>query len=140
MLQQTLNIETKLRTVVESVWFDDVKTGNFDLAVGAVVSTLLDPSDYFNAWYKKDGPQNYGFWVNEKFNALLPQIDSEVDPAKRLAAIRDAEMIMEQDPPVLPICWEKINDVWYNYVKGHNPKDYFGIYDVVRFDTFWLDK
>jgi hypothetical protein len=25
-------------------------------------------------------------------------------------------------------------------VKGHNAKDYFGIYDVVRFDTFWLDK
>ena len=140
MLQQALNIETKLRTVVESVWFDDVKTGNFDLAVGAVVSTLLDPSDYFNAWYKKDGPQNYGFWENEKFNALLPQIDAEVDPAKRLAVIRDAEMIMEQDPPVLPICWEKINDVWYNYVKGHNPYEYFGIYDCVRFDTFWLDK
>ena len=36
---------------------------------------------------------------------------------------------MEQDPPVLPVAWEKINDVWYNYVKGHNPKDYFGIYD-----------
>jgi peptide/nickel transport system substrate-binding protein len=140
MLQQALNIETKLRTVVESVWFDDVKTGNFDLAVGAVVSTLLDPSDYFNAWYKKDGPQNYGFWVNEKFNALLPTIDSEVDPAKRLAVIREAEMIMEQDPPVLPICWEKINDVWYDYVKGHNPYEYFGIYDCVRFDTFWLDK
>jgi peptide/nickel transport system substrate-binding protein len=140
MLQQALNIETKLRTVVESVWFDDVKTGNFDLAVGAVVSTLLDPSDYFNAWYKKDGPQNYGFWDNEKFNALLPKIDAEVDPAKRLAVIREAEMIMEQDPPVLPICWEKINDVWYDYVKGHNPYEYFGIYDCVRFDTFWLDK
>ncbi len=140
MLQQALNVQTNLRTVVESVWFDDVKTGNFDLAVGAVVSTLLDPSDYFNAWYKKDGPQNYGFWVNEKFNALLPQIDTEVDPAKRLAVIREAEMIMEQDPPVLPISWEKINDVWYNYVKGHNPYEYFGIYDCVRFDTFWLDK
>jgi peptide/nickel transport system substrate-binding protein len=25
-------------------------------------------------------------------------------------------------------------------VKGHNPKHYFGIYDVVRFDTVWLDK
>jgi peptide/nickel transport system substrate-binding protein len=25
-------------------------------------------------------------------------------------------------------------------VKGHNPKEYFGIYDCVRFDTFWLDK
>ncbi|MEA2815624.1 MAG: peptide/nickel transport system substrate-binding protein [Rhodospirillaceae bacterium] len=140
MLQQALGIQTNLRTVVESVWFDDIKSGNFDLAIGAVVSTLLDPSDYFNAWYKKDGPQNYGFWVNDKFNALLPQIDTEVDAAKRLALIREAEMLMEQDPPVLPVAWENINDVWYNYVKGHNPKEYFGIYDCVRFDTFWLDK
>jgi hypothetical protein len=47
---------------------------------------------------------------------------------------------MEADPPLLPVAWEKINDVWYNYVKGHNPHDYFGIFDVVRFDTVWLDK
>ena len=116
------------------------RAGNFDLAIGAIVSTLLDPSDYFNAWYSKGGPQNYSFWDNDEFNALLPQIDREVDPAKRLALIRQTEAIMEQDPPLLPVAWEKINDVWYNYVKGHNPKDYFGIYDVVRMDTFWLDK
>jgi ABC-type transport system substrate-binding protein len=140
MLQQTLNVETKLRPVVESVWFDDTKVGNYDLAIGAVVSTLLDPSDYFNAWYGKDGPQNYSFWDNKKFQDILVQIDSEVDPAKRLALIRETEKIMENDPPVLPICWEKIIDVWYNYVKGVNPYEYFGVYDVVRQDTVWLDK
>src|SRR5262245_51365811 len=58
MLQQTINVECKLRTVVESVWFDDAAAGNFDLCVGAIVSTLLDPSDYFNAWYRTGGPQN----------------------------------------------------------------------------------
>jgi peptide/nickel transport system substrate-binding protein len=140
MLQQALTMECKLRTVVESVWFDDIKSGNYDVAVGAVVSTLLDPSDYFNAWYKKDGPQNYSGWSNDEFNQLVPQIDSEVDLAKRLALIHTAEDILEREVPVFPICWEKINDVWYNYVKGHNPKDYFGIYDVVRMDTMWLDK
>ncbi len=140
MLQQTLNIETKLRTVVESVWFDDIKSGNYDMAIGAIVSTLLDPSDYFNAWYKKDGPQNYSNWDNAKFNDLVTLIDREVDAAKRLALIRQAEDIMEQDVPMFPVCWEKINDIWYNYVKGHNPKEYFGIYDVVRMDTMWLDK
>ena len=77
--------------MVESVWFDDIASGNFDLAIGAIVSTLLDPSDYFNAWYSKGGPQNYSVWDNDEFNALLPQIDSEVDPAKRLALIRKAE-------------------------------------------------
>ena len=108
------------------------RTGKFDLAIGAIVSTLIDPSDYFNAWYKKGGPQNYSQWDNPKFNALLPGIDSEVDPKKRLELIRQAEMIMEEDPPLLPMSWEKINDGWYNYVKGHRPNDYFGIYDVVR--------
>jgi peptide/nickel transport system substrate-binding protein len=139
MLQQ-INIQCNLRTVVESVWFDDTKAGNFDLAVGAIVSTLLDPSDYFNAWYGKDGPQNYSFWDNKEFQILSAQIDREVDPAKRIALAHQAEAIMEKDPPVLPVSWEQINDVWYNYVKGHNPYEYFGIYDVVRLDTFWLDK
>ena len=140
MLQQTLNIECNLRTVVESVWFDDIKSGNYDLAIGAIVSTLLDPSDYFNAWYGKDGPQNYSFWDNKKFNDLVDQIDRESDPAKRLALVRQAEAIMEEDPPVLPVAWEKINDVWYNYVKGLNPYDFFGVYDVIRQDTVWLEK
>jgi peptide/nickel transport system substrate-binding protein len=140
MLQQTLNVETNLRTVVESVWFDDVKNGNYDLAMGAIVSTLLDPSDYFNAWYGKDGPQNYSFWDNKEFQAMSAQIDREVDAGRRLALIHQAEAVMEQDPPLLPVLWEKINDVWYDYVKGHNPANYFGVYDVVRLDTIWLDK
>jgi peptide/nickel transport system substrate-binding protein len=140
MLQEGLGIQSTLRTSVESVWFDDAKAGNFDLAIGAIVSTLLDPSDYYNAWYNKDGPQNYSFWNNAKFAELTAQIDREINPDKRMALIRQTEEIMEQDPPILPICWEKINDVYYNYLKGYYPKDYFGIYDVTREDTFWLDK
>ncbi len=137
MLQEA-GIQSNLRTVVESVWFGDAAAGNYDLAVGAIVSTLLDPSDYFNAWYRADGPQNYSLWHNAEFDKLVDQIDVEVDSSKRMALIRQAEDIMEQDPPLVPVAWENILDVWYNYVKGHNPKDYFGIYDVVRFDTFWL--
>ncbi len=140
MLQQALNIQCNLRTVVESVWFDDTNSGNFDLSVGAIVSTLIDPSDYFNTWYGANGPQNYSQWQHPEFNALLGQIDSEVDAKNRQALILKAELMMEQNPPLLPISWEKINDGWFDYVKGHNPYNYFGIYDVVRMDTFWLDK
>jgi hypothetical protein len=39
---------------------------------------------------------------------------------------------MEAEIPVLPVVWERINDVYRDYVKGHNPADHFGIYDVVR--------
>ena len=140
MLREILKIESKLRTVQVSVWFDEALAGNFNLTISAIVSTLIDPSDYFNAWYGKDGPQNYSRWNNPTFQALVQQIDRELDDQKRLELIRQAEHIMEQDPPLLPVAWEKIYDGWFDYVKGHNPQNYFGIYDVVRMDTFWLDK
>src|SRR5262249_23747204 len=65
----------------------------------------------------------------------------ELGRAKRKALIRQAENIMEQHLPVLPVAWEKMHDAWYNYVKGYLPtSNYFEIYDVVRWDTAWLDK
>jgi peptide/nickel transport system substrate-binding protein len=139
MLKEALNVETTLRIVQITNWFDDAQAGRFDLASSPVVSTLLDPSDYFRSWYGKDGPQNYSKWSNTAFQELVDQIDRELDEAKRKTLVAQAEALMEQDPPVLPVSWEKINDGWYNYVKGHNPYNYFGMFDVVRFDTFWLD-
>ena len=102
--------------------------------------TSITETAYFRAWYSKDGPQNFSQWHNPAFEALLSQIDRELDEAKRKDLVRQAEAIFEQDQPLLPVSWEKINDGWFNYVKGHNPYNYFGIYDVVRFDAFWLDK
>ena len=140
LFKETLNVDTTMRTVQTSVWFDEAQAGNFDITISAIVSTLMDPSDYFNAWYVTNGPQNYSKWHNAAFDALVKQIDRELDTAKRKALVRQAEDIMEQDPPLLPVAWERVNDGWHSYVKGHNPKHYFGIYDVVRFDTVWLDK
>jgi peptide/nickel transport system substrate-binding protein len=139
MLKDALNVETTLRTVQVSTWFDDAQKGNFDLTISVIVSTLMDPSDYFHAWYGKDGPQNYAKWSNKEFQDLVDQIDRELDEATRKTLVSQAEAIMEQDPPLLPVSWEKIDDGWYSYVKGHNPYNYFGMFDVVRFDMVWLD-
>jgi peptide/nickel transport system substrate-binding protein len=140
MLKEALNIESKLRTVQISQWFEEMAAGNFDLGIGAIVSTLMDPSDYFTAWYGKDGPQNYSGWTNPAFHDLARQIERELDESKRKALVRQAEGMLEQDPPLLPVTYEKIYDAWYNYTRGQNPAKFFGIYDVVRWDTVWLAK
>src|SRR5262249_51600693 len=138
MLKETLNIETNLRVVQTSAWFDEAASGNFDLAISAIVSTLMDPSDYFNAWYGKDGPQNYGGWTNEQFHTLTRQIDRELDENKRKPLIRQAENIMEQDPPLIPIAYEQIYDAWYNRVHAQNPSKFFGISAGCRWDPVWI--
>jgi peptide/nickel transport system substrate-binding protein len=138
MLREALNIESTLRVVQTSVWFDEAIAGNFDLAISAIVSSLMDPSDIFSAWYGKDGPQNYSRWTNPVFHDLASQIDKELDDTKRKALVRKAEDILESDPPLIPISYEQIYDAWYNKVHGQNPSTYFGIYDVVRWDNVWL--
>ena len=138
MLKEHLNVETNLRVVQTSVWFDEAAAGNFDLAISAIVSTLMDPSDYFSAWYGKDGPQNYSRWTNPAFHDLANQIERELDDVKRKALVRKAEDILEQDPPLIPVAYEQIYDAWYTKVRGQNPSTYFGIYDVVRWDTVWI--
>jgi peptide/nickel transport system substrate-binding protein len=138
MLKEHLNIDTKLRVVQTSVWFDEAVAGTFDLAISAIVSTLMDPSDYFTAWYGKDGPQNYSRWTNPAFHDIVSQIDRELDETKRKALVRKAEDILEQDPPLIPVAWERIYDAYSNRVRGQNPSTYFGIYDVVRWDTVWM--
>lgn len=140
MLKEALNVETKLRTVQVSAFFEETQAGNFDLSVGAIVSTLIDPSDYFHAWFGKDGPQNYSKWSNPAFQKLGAQIDRELDDAKRKALVRQAEAILEQDPPLLPVAWEQLSDAWHTSVRGQDPRHIFGIYDVVRWDTAWLDR
>jgi peptide/nickel transport system substrate-binding protein len=138
MLKENLNIESTLRVVQTSVWFDEAQAGNFDLAISAIVSTLMDPSDIFSAWYGKDGPQNYSRWTNPAFHDIASQVDRELDDNKRRQLVRKAEDILESDPPLIPVSYEQIYDAWYNKVKGQNPNSFFGIYDVVRWDQVWL--
>jgi ABC-type transport system substrate-binding protein len=138
MLKEHINVESNLRVVQTSVWFDEAGAGNFDLAISAIVSSLMDPSDIFSAWYGKGGPQNYGGWVNEPFHTLAAQIEKELDTKKRTAMVRQAEDMLEKDPPLIPVAYEQIYDAWYSKVKGQNPTPYFGIYDVVRWDQVYL--
>jgi peptide/nickel transport system substrate-binding protein len=138
MLKEHLNIDSNLRVVQTSVWFDEAQAGNFDLAISAIVSTLMDPSDIFSAWYGKNGPQNYSRWTNPAFHDVASQVERELDDNRRKALVRKAEDILEQDPPLIPVSYEQIYDAYYNKVHGQNPSTYFGIYDVVRWDQVWL--
>src|SRR5438067_8608130 len=138
MLKEHLNIESNLRVVQTSVWFDEAQAGNFDLAISAIVSTLMDPYDIFSAWYGMDGTQNYSRRQNAPFHDIASQVDRELDDNKRRALVRKAEDILENDPPLIPVAYEQIYDAYYNRVHGQNPSTYFGIYDVVRWDQVWL--
>jgi ABC-type transport system substrate-binding protein len=66
-------------------------------------------ASYPNGLKNKDGLQNYSRWSNKACHDLVKHIDRELATEKRKAIARQAEMLMEQYSPLLPVSWEKIN-------------------------------
>jgi oligopeptide transport system substrate-binding protein len=59
--------------------------------------------------------QNQTGWKNEAFDDLIAKAGSEPDPKKRMELLRDAEAILIEESPILPIYWY----VSKNLVKPH---------------------
>ena len=59
-------------------------------------STFLDTMS-------RDSPQNFGRWVNSEYARLLESAANEADPAKRINTLQQAESLMLNDYPLLPV-------------------------------------
>ena len=46
---------------------------------------------------------------DQALTAVDARADRELDTAERLPLVDQAEAIMEQEPPLLPVAWERIN-------------------------------
>jgi len=51
----------------------------------------------------RDSPQNFGRWVNAEYARLLASAADEGDPAKRRDTLQQAESLMLNDYPLLPV-------------------------------------
>ena len=97
MLKEHLNIECNLRVVQTSQWFDEAAAGNFDLAISAIVSTLMDPSDYFTRLVRQGRP------------AELLGLDQRAVPRPRPAdrARARRQQAQDHDPPGRGRSWSR---------------------------------
>lgn len=140
MLRVHLNIESNLRAPQGGQWQEDMRTGIFDIGLGSIGTNLMDPSDYGTNFYKTGGAQNLSRWSNPEFDAIMDQIDAELDPSKRVALWQQATVILDREVPMAPHHWRIIFNAWYDYVGGVVRKSGCGIYNCNRYDTVWLDR
>lgn len=140
MLKQTLQIESVIRPVETSVYWDSVRGGDFHMTILQPAGAINDPSDYWSQWFKTNGPQNYGNWSNPAFDDLLSKVDAELDAEKRRGLVAQAEDLLDQECPMFMHGWMSIPRIWRTPVKGVDQQHIQGSYLVVRYDTIWLDR
>jgi len=106
MWKQNLGIDTEIVTVESGVyWASDTGTrdaSEFEVCYMGYTGDYMDPSSLlFN--FESVGSPKVTKWVNAEYDALMAQARSGVAGAEREKLFEDAEIILSNEFPVLPV-------------------------------------
>ncbi len=118
--KQHLGIDVELRNVEWGVYLDTVTSKQFQIARAGWIADYPDPNTFLDM-FVTDGPQNNTNWSNPKYDALIEQAATEADPEQRMEILREAEEILMEELPIIPIYFYVTTNMVQPYVKGFHP-------------------
>jgi oligopeptide transport system substrate-binding protein len=93
---------------------------DFDMSSAGWIGDYLDPTTFLNMWTEGNGNNNTG-WHSDQFETLIDQAALQADPQARLDMLKQAEDILMEDQPILPVSWYSRNYLLHPSVKGWHP-------------------
>lgn len=84
------------------------------------VGDYMDPFSFLYLFYGEKNDSSTG-WFNPAYDRLLDEANTELDEMKRFEKLAQAEFMMIQDQPVVPLQTQATNWIKKPYVKGLYP-------------------
>lgn len=133
--QRVLGISVKTRNEEWGAYHTSMRQGKYDIARRGWISDYTDPNTFLNMFITHS-EQNSTGWSNAKYDQFVEQASYEVDPQKRFRLLEQAERILLDELPLIPI---------YTYVSKNMVKPYVrGFYNNVRDEHYiwamWIDR
>lgn len=100
--RRNLGINAKLQNQEWKVYLDTQSNLGYDVSRSAWIGDYVDPNTFLDM-FVTDGENNKTGWGNERYDLLIALSSAELDPAKRLDLLREAEGILVDEMPILPI-------------------------------------
>ena len=96
-------VEVTLSGVETQIHYANLRNRNFDVGDGAWIADYNDAYTYLFLCETRTGPQNYSGYSNPAYDQLMAGATLERDAAARADLMRQAEQIMLDDCPVIPV-------------------------------------
>jgi oligopeptide transport system substrate-binding protein len=120
MWKQHLKIPAGVLNQDWGVYLESQRKFEYSIARFGWVGDYLDPSTFLTIWQTGDGNNNTG-WGNPRYDELINQSFREGDATKRLQLLNEAETILLNEAPMLPVYWYTHSYLMRPEVKGLLP-------------------
>ena len=121
MWRKNLNLNFTLSNQEWKVYLNSQRELNYDVSRSAWVAGYIDPMAFLYMWTSDNGNNNTG-WSNPHYDALIKKAYQTSDIEQRHAYLQQAETILLQDMPMIPLYWTTRIYIMSPDVKNWNPK------------------
>lgn len=105
MWKKTLGIKSvKIENQEWKVFQQTVLDVKYDVARAGWIADYTDPNTFLGMWVTGDSNNNTG-WSNADYDRLMKESGTISDPDGRYAKMKEAESVLLDELPVLPIYW-----------------------------------
>lgn len=100
MWKNTLNVNVELMNQETKVFYASRENGEYQVATANWIADFADPVNFLDVFTAKDNDAQYH---NEEYNAIMKAAHKEVDPARRLVLLHQAEKKLFDDCVIIPL-------------------------------------
>jgi oligopeptide transport system substrate-binding protein len=100
--QQHLGLKVKMSNEEWKVYLDTQNSLDYDLSRSAWIGDYMDPNTFVDL-FLAGGENNKTGWENEEYDRLVQGAVTELDPTKRFRMLEQAEAILMDELPIIPV-------------------------------------
>ncbi|KON85733.1 cytochrome C [Sporosarcina globispora] len=102
MFKENLGVEVKLANMEWNVFAEEQKALKFQLSRSSFLADYADPINFLENFQTGHSMNRTG-WSSEKYDQLIKDAKNEADEAKRFELMYEAEKILFEEMPIIPI-------------------------------------
>jgi oligopeptide transport system substrate-binding protein len=129
-----LGINVELVNMEWKVYLAQTQSGNYDIARAGWIGDYVDPNTFLDMWVTGGG-NNRARWSNTDYDALIRKASEALDTDARLELFQQAESILINELPIMPIYFYRSKSLVQPSVRGWNPT----LLDHHPYKHLWLE-
>ena len=113
MLEENLQLDIRVEQVAWGDFLQDLNEARYMLYAGGWIADYPDPQNFVDLLFHSASTQNHTGYANAEVDRLLEQARVETEHEARMALYQEAELLILEDAPWIPL----VHRVSYTLVK-----------------------